>query len=139
MRSGLDAARYHGSDPGISDIHFLPTILVGMGKLRENLRRFPQIESRAPNKVRFMPATLDDVRALIAARCEVPVADDLTEFVWKVSRGYNREILEAIAGIERFGMRNEPGPEGVTIADMAGQIIMSDRATGKPITVPRVA
>jgi len=124
---------------GISDIQFLPTILVGMGRLRENLRRFPQIESRAPNKVRFLPATIEDARAIIAARCEVTVAPDLTEFVWKVSRGFNREILEAIAHIERFGLRFDPGPEGVTMTDMAGQIIMNDRSTGRPITVPRAA
>ncbi|ANH05011.1 AAA family ATPase [Shinella sp. HZN7] len=124
---------------GISDIQFLPTILVGMGRLRENLRRFPQIESRAPRKVRFEAATLDDTRAIIAARCEVPVAPDLVEFVWKVSRGYNREILEAIAHIERFGFRMEPGPEGVTMSDMAGQMIMNDRSSGKPIMLPRAA
>lgn len=45
---------------GISDLYFLPTILVGMGSLRDNLRRFPQIESRAPNKVAFLPATIED-------------------------------------------------------------------------------
>ncbi len=32
------------------------------------------------------------------------VADDLLEFVLKVSGGFNREILEAIARIERFGL-----------------------------------
>lgn len=122
---------------GISDIHFLPTILVGMGKLRENLRRFPQIESRAPNKVRFNPATLEDARAIIDARCEVKVAADLSEFIWKVSRGFNREILEAIAHVERFGFRFEPGPQGVTLSDMAGQTLMNDRTTGKPVAVPR--
>lgn len=124
---------------GISDIQFLPTILVGMGKLRENLRRFPQIESRGPRKVRFEPATLDDTRAIIEARCEVPVASDLIEFVSKVSRGYNREILEAIAHIERFGFRNDPGPGGVCLRDMAGQVIMNDRSTGNPVMVPRAA
>lgn len=121
---------------GISDIQFMPTILVGMGRLRDNLRRFPQIESRAPNKVEFLPASIEDVTALIRGRCEVPVAPDLIAFVTKVSKGYNREILDAIANIERFGRRMEPGPDGVTLADMAGQVIMSDRALGKPIIVP---
>ncbi|MDR5655220.1 ATP-binding protein [Ruixingdingia sedimenti] len=124
---------------GISDLHFLPTILVGMGSLRDNLRRFPQIESRAPNKVAFLPATLEDAQALIEGRCEVPVAPDLVNFVWRVSKGFNREILEAIAHIERFGLRLDPGPEGVTLADMAGQVIMNDRNSGKPILVPGAA
>lgn len=120
---------------GISDLKFLPTILVGMGTLRDNLRRFPQIESRAPNKVSFLPATIDDAHALIAGRCEVPVADDLVQYVWKASRGFNREILDAIAHIERFGMRADVGETGVTISDMAGQPIMTDRTTGKEIIV----
>lgn len=124
---------------GVSDIKFLPTILVGMGKLRDNLRRFPQIESRAPNKVEFLPATLDDASALIKARCDVPVAPDLVQFVWKVSKGFNREILDAIANIERFGLRLDLGPDGVTLEDMAGQVIMNDRAMARPIFVPRAA
>lgn len=121
---------------GISDLHFLPTILVGMGSLRDNLRRFPQIESRAPNKVAFVPSDVDDTRALIEGRSEVPVAPDLVEFVWRVSKGFNREILDAIANIERFGLRFDPGDEGISVADMAGQTIMNDRNTGKPIRVP---
>lgn len=124
---------------GISDIQFMPTVLVGMGRLRDNLRRFPQIESRAPNKVEFQPATFEDVTALIAGRCEVPVAPDLIAFVHRVSKGYTREILDAIAAIERFGRRFDPGPDGVTMADMAGQTIMNDRQTGRPIMVPGVA
>lgn len=124
---------------GISDIQFMPTILVGMGRLRDNLRRFPQIESRAPNKVEFQPAGIEDVAALIRGRCEVPVAPDLMGFVHRLSKGYNREILDAIANIERFGRRMEPGPEGVTLADMAGLVIMRNRDTGREIIVPEAA
>ncbi len=121
---------------GISDLRHMPTILVGMGKLRDNLRRFPQIESRGPNKVAFKPATQQDARALIDGRCEVPVADDLVKFVWQRSRGYNREILDAIAHIERFGLRADIAEGGVTVADMTGQAIMTDRTTGRDIVVP---
>lgn len=124
---------------GISDIQFMPTILVGMGKLRDDLRRFPQIESRAPNKVQFLPATEEDTAAMIRAKCEVPVAADLINFVWRASKGFSREVLDAILNIERFGRRFDHGPEGVTLADMSGQTIMNDRATGKAISVPVAA
>ncbi|WP_028710387.1 AAA family ATPase [Paracoccus pantotrophus] len=124
---------------GISDLRFLPTILVGMGKLRDNLRRFPQIESRAPNKVEFLPATREDATALVRGLCEVPVAPDLIDFVWRLSKGFSREMVEAIKAIERFGMRIDYGPEGVTHADMVGQVIMNNRENGKPIIVPEVA
>lgn len=106
---------------GISDIKFLPTILVGMGKLRDNLKRFPQIESRAPNKAEFHPAALEDAMALVRGLCEVPVAPDLIQFVWKTSKGYSREMVEAISKIERFGRRLDLGPAGVTLADMGGR------------------
>ena len=122
----------------ISDMIELPTILVGMGKINDNLTRFPQVASRVSQKVRFEKASHDDVRALIDARCEVPVAEDLLDFVLRVSGGYNREILEAIANIERFGLRNAPGENGLTLADMAGQVILNDRAQSRPIKVPEL-
>ncbi|MGH1577735.1 AAA family ATPase [Planktotalea sp.] len=121
---------------GISDLQFLPTILVGMGKLRDDLRRYPQIESRAPNKVDFRALGVDDVRGLIAGRCEVPVAPDLSEFVARASKGHAREVLDAIRAIERFGRRIQYGPDGVACADMASQPIMNDRNTGRAILVP---
>ena len=124
---------------GISDIRYLPTILVGMGKLRDNLKRLPQIESRAPNKVEFHPATIEDATLLVRGLCEVPVASDLIQFVWRHSKGYSREMVEAISKIERFGRRIAIGNAGVTMADMAGQLIMSNRDTGKDIFVPEVA
>lgn len=122
---------------GLSDFQFMPTVLVGMGKLRENLRRFPQIESRAPRKVKFKPATLQDAQEVIAARCELPVASDLCSFMWKVSKGFNRELLEAIAHVERAGSRIDYDEEiGITLADMAEQVITVDRDTGNPIYAP---
>lgn len=122
-----------------SDLQEMPTVLVGMGKLRDSLRRFSQIESRAPNKVEFKPLQLEDAAALIRGLCEVPVADDLVTLVWKLSRGFSREIVDATKVVERFGFRIDPGPQGVTVADMAGQPIMNNRETGQQIVVPGVA
>jgi DNA transposition AAA+ family ATPase len=123
---------------GISDAVLCPMILVGMGRLREHLRRFPQIESRAPHKVAFGRATIDDVAAMFAGLCEVPVAADLVQLVHRLSGGLNREIMEAVAHVERFGKRAKLGPEGVTVRAMEGQALMSDRRTGQPVVVPRV-
>lgn len=87
--------------------------------------------------IRFEPADIVGVRQFLDAKCEVPVADDLAEFVCKSTEGFNREILEAIKSIERFGFRNPPeGPSGMTVRDMAGQHLINDRKSGKPITVP---
>ena len=43
--------------------------------------------------------------------------------------------LDAIKAIESFGQRIDPGPGGVTRADMAGQPIMNNRETGRTIVV----
>ncbi len=120
----------------ISDMIELPTILVGMGKVNDNLTRFPQVSSRVSQKVKFLKASKEDVRLLITQRCEVAVADDLVNFVLTISQGYNREVLEAIANIERFGLRSDPGPGGVTLKDMAGQKIINDRRTNQAVVVP---
>lgn len=122
----------------ISDMIELPTVLVGMGRVNDNLARFPQVSSRVSQKVKFQKASKDDVRLLVQQRCEVPVADCLIDFVLTVSQGYNREVLEAIANIERFGLRSEPDAGGVTLADMAGQTIINDRRSNQAIKVPAV-
>lgn len=116
----------------------LPAILVGMDKINKNLVKYPQISSRVSQRVNFTRASKEDVRQFIDERCEVRVADDLVDFILKVTHGFNREILEAIARIERFGLISPPGEAGVSLRDMAGQIIIADRDTSKPVMVPRV-
>jgi Uncharacterized ATPase, putative transposase len=121
----------------LSDMIEMPVILVGMGKIRNNLVRYPQVASRISQYVKFETATLQDVRLFFDEKCEVPVADDLVEFVRKVTGGYNREIIEAMAFVERFGKRHPPsGDQGLSLRDMAGQHIVNDRVSGQPIYVP---
>ena len=47
------------------------------------------------------------------------------------SKGFVREVKEAIAHIERLGARHSGAEIGV--AEMAGQVLLNDRATSKPI------
>ncbi|KQI69404.1 DNA transposition protein [Loktanella sp. 3ANDIMAR09] len=122
----------------LSDMIELPTILVGMGKIRHNLTRFPQITSRVSQYVKFETATKQDVRQFFEDKCEVEVADDLITYTHKVTGGMNREIIEAMAVIERFGKRTPPAAGGLTLRDMAGQHIVNDRLTGQAINVPEV-
>jgi DNA transposition AAA+ family ATPase len=120
----------------LSDMLELPVILVGMGKIKNNLVKFPQIASRISQYVSFHPAKVEDVRQFFDAICEVPVADDLVQFTCKVTGGMNREIKEAMAFIERFGKRNPPSEGGLTMRDMAGHHLVNDRSSGQPILVP---
>lgn len=125
----------------LCDLAEVPFILVGMGRIRDNLTRFPQIASRVSGYVRFNCAELDDVELFLSTLCEVPVARDLAEFVLKATGGYNREIKEAIRAIEIFGRRNPPADAqaGLTLREMAGQHLINDRNSGMPIQVPGVA
>lgn len=120
----------------LSDMLEIPTILVGMGRINDNLKRFPQVSSRVSQRVKFEQASLDDVRLMFSSLCEVPVADNLLEFVHKVTQGFNRELIEAITRVEKFGLRNPPEEGGVSLSDMAGQPIIDDRRTSKTIRVP---
>ncbi len=121
----------------LADLSQVPFILVGMGRIRDNLTRFPQTASRISRYVRFEPADLDDVQQFLDAKCEVQVAPDLASFVHRATGGFNREILEAIKSIERFGHRNPPkGAEGLTTREMSGQHLINDRKSGQAIAVP---
>lgn len=117
-----------------SDNTGLVFVLVGMGKIRDNLTAFPQVASRISRYVRFEPASRADVRALADGLCETPVADDVVGFVHQASGGYNREIKEALARVEQQGRRN--GGQPVKLADLAGQVLLYDRRTGAEIRVP---
>lgn len=116
----------------LSDFLEIPFILVGMDKVRANLTRFPQIASRVSRPVEFQACTLDDVQALVAGLCEVEAAPDLVTFLHRASDGYVREIKEGIKNIEKHGRRN---PGAVTLQSMAGQVLLIDRKTGRPVTV----
>lgn len=119
-----------------SDTADIPFIFVGMGKIRANLTRFPQIWSRVAAYVRFEKASKGDVTRFCTDLCEVPVADDLTDFLHHASEGFSREILDGIAEIESFGRRAGNGPGNpVTLSQMAGQKLLTNRK-GNLIKVP---
>lgn len=121
----------------LTDLSRVPFILVGMGRIRDSLTRFPQTASRISRYVRFEPADLEGVSSFMDSKCDIKVAPDLAAFVHRATGGFNREILEAITSIERWGHRNPPqGADGLTVRDMAGQHLINDRKSGHPIAVP---
>lgn len=126
----------------ISDTTRVPTILVGMGNISENLIRFPQVNSRVSQRLKFATATIEDVRLLIDELCVIGVDDELCKFVHRVTKGFNREILTAITSIEAVGLRLTPDADDenivVGMADMARQFLINDRDTGTDIFVPEV-
>ena len=118
----------------LSDYLEIPFILVGMGIIRNSLKRFPQIASRIGKYVEFKELDLEDTRLLVNTLCNVQIEDKLIAFIHKVTNGYSREIKEAIASIDRFAARN-PGLELVTYDSMIGLPLMNDRRNSNPIYV----
>ncbi|MBI1386651.1 MAG: AAA family ATPase [Rhizobiales bacterium] len=116
----------------LSDAIFVPTILVGMGRVRSGLGRFPQVASRVGQYVGFERATVEDVRLLADELAEVPIADDLVAALHRAAGGLAREIMEGIASIERQGRRTE---RPITVADMRGKPLLNDRKTGRAVVV----
>lgn len=117
----------------LSDMLEIPFILVGMGKVRANLTRFPMIARRVGQYAEFKPMPLSDAQAMVTALCEVEVKPCLVEFMHKAAAGRSSEIKEGIAAIERFGKRNAGTAIGVV--EMNGQMLFNDRSTGQPILV----
>ena len=125
----------------LCDLAGVPFILVGMGKIRDNLVRFPQVSSRVSSYVRFSPADRNDVALFLQEKCSIPVAEDLAGFVLRATKGFNREIKEAIQSIERFGNRNAPADPafGLSLKEAAGLHLINDRKSGRAIPVPGAA
>jgi hypothetical protein len=120
-----------------SDMGDIVFVLVGMGKLRDNLVAFPQVASRIAQYVRFETASQEDVRRFFDEICEVPVADDVIAFTTQVTGGMNREVMEAMATVERVGKRHAATPGNpVSLGHLAGQALVNDRRSGAPIIVP---
>ncbi len=116
----------------LSDYVEVPFILVGMGRVRSALTRYPQIASRVAQYVQFEALSAEDITAIVTARCECAVAPNLLALLIDTAKGFGREVVEGIASIERVGGRlSHP----VSVDDMAGEVLMNDRATGRRILV----
>ncbi len=117
----------------LSDFVEIPFVLVGMGKVKDSLTRFPQVTSRVGQYIRFEKLTPEDTEKVVRELCEVEVKDDLIELLHDKSKGFIREVKEGIAHIERFGKMQGSTVIGVT--EMKGQILLNDRTTSRPIIV----
>ena len=118
----------------LSDMLEIPFILVGMGRVRSNLTRFPQVARRVSQWVEFLHLDAGDVTDMVTGLCDYTVREDLIQQIVVHSKGYVSEIKEAVAGIERFAARQDCVTE-IGVSEMAGQVLLNDRATSQPIKV----
>jgi hypothetical protein len=93
--------------------------------LKRLTSRYPQIRSRITETVEFRPASVADVRQVCDELCEIKVADDLVAEIHRPSRGFQREIKNAAATVERFG--KSQGLTTIDLAAVAGKQLCQDR------------
>lgn len=91
----------------ITDITYTPVVLVGMDQVQPRIDRHKQLSTRVADIVTFGAASDEDVAHACKSLCEVEVAADLVAEVARQARGRMREVLNAIALIEREAKRNK--------------------------------
>lgn len=114
----------------LSDLTEVMVILVGMEQVQAKIARHAQISSRIAKVVEFKPASLEDVAEFCQQLAEVEIAPDLVAEIHRQSGGRVREILNAIATVERTTLRN--GAATAVLADMAGQTLTHDWQARRP-------
>ena len=117
----------------LSDDLEIPLILIGMGKVRHNLVRFPQVASRVGQYVAFEPISFPETIKLTEKSQNITINKELIAFLHQTTKGRLREIKEGLQAFERFAIRNRL--EQLTLNDMIGQTLFMCRKTGRPVKV----
>ncbi len=117
----------------LSDDLEIPFILIGMGKVRHHLTRFPQVASRVSQYVAFEPIDLLETIKLTEKSQNIEISEDLIAFLHRATKGRIREIKEGLKAFERFAYRNNRS--SLCTQDMIGQTLFMCRSTGRPIKV----
>lgn len=109
----------------ISDLTETIIVLVaGEERVLPKIARFPQISSRVAKVVEFLPADLDDIVACARDLAEIPFDRELCEEIRKQSKGRMRDVINAIARVERHCKRGNLSK--ARMADFAGKALVED-------------
>lgn len=119
----------------ISDLIEIPVILVGMERVQTRISRHPQISSRIAQVVVFKSSTEEDVQACCETLCEVKVDGKLMDEILNKTGGRIREVINAIASVERQAKRNKLTEIG--LKEMSGLVLTHDWQARKPRIVRR--
>lgn len=113
----------------LSDLTEVVVVLVGMEKVQAKISKFLQISSRIAHVVTFAPAVIEDVIMTCTQKCEVRVANDLAAEIHRQSKGRMREIMNAIALIEREASLN--GLAEISLKQIGNRQLTLDWQTAK--------
>lgn len=135
VEAGLKNIKVLETVRDLSDLVEIPVIFVGREFVWADLARHPQFRTRIGARVEFGPCAKEDVRACFAALCEVAVDDAVIDAAFDQSEGHIREIVNAIANVERMAKRKRL--ENVAHGDVAGVDLV--REFQRPGKIKRVA
>ena len=110
----------------LSDLLELQVVVTGREWVESRLQAQRQIWSRISGLAQFGPLTVEDVRLLRTELLEVETDEALDPIILEKSKGYVREVINALGAIERIGrrMRSPVGP-----ADIEGVSLVREHAT----------
>lgn len=101
----------------LSDLTSVQVIIGGMSGVSKTLRRYEQIYSRIAVVTEFQYCSVEDVAAVCDQLVEgTSVAPDLAALIQQRTGGRLREVMNAVAEVERFGRKR--GLKEVGAADM---------------------
>lgn len=109
----------------ISDLTATPIIIGGMSGVSRSLRRFDQIYSRIADVTLFEACTIDDVRICAHTLIEGTGAHpDMIAEIHRRTAGRLREVMNAIAEVERYGRKH--GKKEVGVGEMPLPLLTND-------------
>ncbi len=115
----------------ISDLTETIIVLVaGEERVLPKIARYPQISSRIGKVVEFDRATVEDVQRCCKELSDVNIAADLAAEIHRQSNGRMRDVINAIAIVERAAKR--AGSTSVKAADFAGKALVNDWQVRRP-------
>ena len=127
----INGARVLEAVRDISDLTETIVVLVaGEERLLPRIARYPQISSRIGKVVEFTAASIDDVARTCDELSEIKIDRDLAIEIHRQSNGRMRDVVGAIAIIERAAKRT--GSRHVKAADFAGKALVHDWQTRRP-------
>lgn len=117
----------------LTDLTETTAVLVGMDQAQSKISKHLQISSRIAHVVTFLPASNEDVRLVCNELAEVAIDDDVVAEINKQANGRIREILNAIATVERIARRS--GKDQISRSDLVGQQLTHDWLARRPRVV----
>ncbi|TCS62558.1 AAA family ATPase [Varunaivibrio sulfuroxidans] len=135
VEAGLKNIKVLETVRDLSDLVEIPVVFVGREFVWGELKKKQHFRTRVGAHASFFQCTFDDVRLCFDELCEVRVDDSIVEKTHTQSDGYIREIVNAVANIERIAKRKRL--DLVTSDDVDGVDLV--RGFQRPGKIKRVA